>query len=200
MEVAKNIVKVLSVIPWVKLIGVTGSVAAFNAKDDSDIDFFIISARNRLWLTRFFTVLILKAIGRYRTNEDYTGKVCPNIYIDEQNLSWPKNKRNLFIAQEIIMMHPVLNRSNTYFNFIKANQWIFEYFRNFNISFPVKTEKEFMHSQIINSVENMSRKLQIWYMKKKKTSEITERGIIHFNREDWTNKILIKYEEIVKNL
>jgi len=200
MEEAKQIAKILSVIPWIKLIGVTGSVAAYNAENNSDVDFFMITAKNRLWLTRLFTVILLRSIGKYRTNELPDGKICPNIYVDEQNLSWPKNKRNLFVAQEIIMMRPVLNQGNTYFKFIKANQWLFEYFRNFNISFSNKQEKENKQSKIIHSAENLSRKLQIWYMKKRKTSEITEKGFVHFNRDDWTNKILSKYEESVKNL
>jgi hypothetical protein len=200
IEEAKHIAKTLSVIPWIKLIGVTGSVAAYNSEDNSDIDFFIVATKNRLWLTRLFTVMLLKSIGLYRTNKFPNGKICPNIYVDEQNLSWPKNKRNLFIAQEIIMMHPVLNRENIYFKFIKANQWLFEYFRGFNISYPTKAEKETKQSKIIHCIENLSRKVQIWYMKKRKTSEITERGLIHFNRDDWTNKILTKYEDAVKNL
>lgn len=200
MVEAKNAVKTLGVIPWIKLIGVTGSVAAFNAEENADIDFFIIAEKNRLWLVRLFTVILLKLIGRYRTNDSPNGKICPNIYVDEQNLSWPKNKRNLFIAQEIIMMHPLLNRENTYFKFIKANQWVHEHFRNFNVEYGAEKKKENKQSKIIHSAENLCRKLQIGYMKKRKTNEVTEKGLIHFNRDDWTEKVLSRYEEAVKNL
>jgi hypothetical protein len=119
---AKEMAKMLGLIPWIKLVGITGAVAAYNADSEADIDFFIITAKNRIWISRLFVVLLLKALGKYRTDTSPKGKVCPNLYIDESKLNWPRDKRNLLVAHEIILMHPILSRGNTYFKFMKANQ------------------------------------------------------------------------------
>jgi hypothetical protein len=53
-------------------------------------------------------------------------------------MAWAKKKRNLYVAQNIISMQPLVWRDDTYFNFMEENKWIFKYFNNFKINFPVK--------------------------------------------------------------
>ncbi|MCG2691804.1 hypothetical protein L6272_03160, partial [Microgenomates group bacterium] len=49
---AKQSAKLLSFIPWIKLVAATGALAMSNCRKDDDIDLMIITAENRLWLTR----------------------------------------------------------------------------------------------------------------------------------------------------
>jgi hypothetical protein len=191
--------KTLSLIPWIRLVGITGSVAAFSADQKSDIDVFIICTKNRTWLTRFFTVLMLKSLGKYRTDKESSGKICPNIYIDEDHITWPKEKRNLYVAQEIMMMHPVISKNEMYFRFVNSNKWIYKYAANFKVEGGTETAiKQKSQSKTVGIIENSIRSFQLAYMKKHRTTEITEKGIIHFNREDWTQKILSKYSKLTK--
>ncbi|OGK40562.1 hypothetical protein A3A74_00340 [Candidatus Roizmanbacteria bacterium RIFCSPLOWO2_01_FULL_35_13] len=55
-------VKLLSLVPSVKLVGLSGSVAMLNADDDHDIDLFIITAKNRLWIGRFVALLLAQLL------------------------------------------------------------------------------------------------------------------------------------------
>jgi hypothetical protein len=199
IEQSRKAFAALGFIPWVRLAGVTGSVAAFSADKKSDVDVFIVCAGNRVWLTRFFTVLILKALNKYRTDKDPTGKICPNIYVDEKHVSWPEEKRNLYVAQEIMMMHPLINKNDMYFRFIHANKWISDYTAHFKVSGEYKKPTtEVKRSGIVDTFESVVRKAQLLYMKKHKTTEITEPGLIHFNRDDWTEKIMNKYKNLTK--
>jgi len=199
IENSRPALKALNTIPWIKLLCITGSVAAYNADKNADIDVFIVCTKNRLWLTRFFTVVMLKVLGKYRSDTEPAGRICPNIYVDEKSIIWPKNKRNLYVAQEIIMMHPIINKDNTYFKFIESNDWIFEYFRNFAVDTSVTPHTNLnRQSRLVNIAEDILRRYQVWYMKKRKTNEITEKHLIHFNREDWTEKILGKYSGLIK--
>ena len=199
IENSRPALKALNTIPWIKLLCITGSVAAYNADKNADIDVFIVCTKNRLWLTRFFTVVMLKVLGKYRSDTEPAGRICPNIYVDEKNIIWPKNKRNLYVAQEITMMHPIINKDNTYFKFIESNDWIFEYFRNFAVDTSVTPHTNLnRQSRLVNIAEDILRRYQVWYMKKRKTNEITEKHLIHFNREDWTEKILGKYSGLIK--
>ncbi|OGC57078.1 hypothetical protein A2976_01780 [candidate division WWE3 bacterium RIFCSPLOWO2_01_FULL_41_9] len=195
---SKHVFSVLKGIPWIKLAGVTGSVAAYSADKSADIDVFVVCTKNRVWITRFFTVILLKMIGKYRSDAEPAGRICPNIFVDENSIKWPKKRRNLYVAHEIVMMHPVVNKEDMYFKFIRANDWIFEFFRDFKIDVSVDySESKSKQGAVINAVENMLRKYQMWYMKRKRTNEITERTYIHFNREDWSDKILAKYFKLI---
>jgi predicted nucleotidyltransferase len=200
LEQNSAVFALLGQIPWVRMVAVTGSVAAYNADQKSDIDVFIISAPNRVWLTRFMTVLLLKLLGRYRTDGNEAGKICPNLYVDEDHMHWPKNKQNIYIAQEIVMMRPVVSKNNAYFRFINANKWIFKYNANFKIDLSLKNspKKKIAQSGTVNAIERTLMQLQKAYMKSRQTKELTSTGLIHFNRDDWSETILKKCESFLE--
>ena len=200
IEQAISTSEVLSTIPWIKMLSVTGSVAAYGADEDSDIDIFIVCTHNRTWLTRFFTWVLLNALGKYRTDKNPRRKICPNIFVDENSMTWPKDKRSVYIAHEIVMMHPLINRDETYFGFLRANQWIFDYFRNFNVVLALKEGKKKKQSWLVDLLERVLFRFQVVYMKRKKTTEITQRNLIHFNRDDWSSKIIAKYSNLVREV
>ena len=182
LQNAQPVFKALESIPWIKLLAVTGSVAAFNADKDDDIDIFVITQKKRLWLTRFFVVLILKALNKYRTENSPQGKICPNILIDETNMEWQQDKRNIYTAHEIVMMRPIINRDNTYFKFLKKNHWAIEHFGNFHINLPERFKRDYiLQSSLVDFCEDTLRTLQLKYMKKKQTTEVTTKNFIHFN-------------------
>lgn len=185
----------LKKIPWIKMLGITGAVAARNAPKDDDIDLFIITKSKRIWLTRFFVWLITKTTGKYPSEGDFKGKVCPNIIVSEDNLTWPKDKRNVYVAHEILMMHPIYDKENTYFKFIKRNKWIFDYFAHLRIYTKKLRKYKNKKSTILDFLELILMEIQKAYMKKKKTKEIAEKSIIHFNKKDHSERILTKYSQ-----
>lgn len=192
----KTAIDMLKIIPWIKMLAVSGAVAVNNAAKDDDIDIFIISQKNRLYLTRFFTFLILKITNKYAQGKKQKRKLCCNLYVDETNIKWEKNKRNIYIAHEVLNLHPLIERDEMYFKFIKENSWALKYFKNWQITFPSKfTDKNSSQSKLVDFMESVLRKLQLNYMKKKKTTEITTKDLIHFNKHDHTEKILEAYRE-----
>lgn len=189
---------ILGLVPWLKFLGITGTAAAHNVSKSDDIDVFIITQEGRVWVTRFFVVLLLKVLGKYRTDKAPEGKICPNIFIDESNLEWNEKAQNLYVAHEILKMIPIVNKEDIYFKFIKRNKWVFKHLnRTFvhGIDHDLKKHRE----SLVDLLENILMKYQIWYMRGKKTNEVTSKGFIHFNRIDNTNRILDKYAEIKNN-
>src|SRR3989344_4633118 len=63
---AKIIAQILKVIPWIKLVGVSGGLAMNNVLRKDDIDLFVITAKNRLWITRLLSLGLLSLTGRRR--------------------------------------------------------------------------------------------------------------------------------------
>ncbi len=195
----KAVIKILSKIPWIKMIAITGSVANQNATKDADIDLLFITEKNRLWVTRGFVFLILKTLGKLPKDHSKR-EICPNIFIDQGKLSWAKKNRNLYIAQNIISIQPFIWRDNVYFDFMKANSWIKKYYKNFLINLPKENNKKpKIKNRVMRFIESIAKKSEIYYMKNSITKEITGDKLIHFNKNDSSKRVLKEYKKIYKN-
>ena len=202
IEKNRDAIKLLSKIPWVKMVGITGSASAYNSAHDSDLDVLIISEKNRVWITRFFATVLLKIIGKFPNTDGEPGKICTNLFMDTGYLSWQESKRNIFIAHDIVLIQPVFNKGNAYFNFLNSNSWVSEYFPNFYINkvdFSLVKKRQTPASPVLDFIETIFMKIQIRHMKKKQTTEITTKNLIHFNKNDNSEKILTAYKKVLTN-
>lgn len=121
---ARKYARLLQIVPGVRFIGVTGSLAMESAVPEDDIDFLVIAAKNRLWLTRALVLSALMAWGVKRPDDgraEYPNLICANIFLSESDLYVPDE--NLFIAHEICQMLPLLGEK-TYRDFLNANAWV----------------------------------------------------------------------------
>jgi len=193
-------IKILEIIPWLKMAAITGSVAANNAERNADIDLFIITQKNRLWITRGFATLVLSLIGKYAVGQNNKDKLCCNIFIDEKNLRWPREDNNIFVAHDILAMHPIINKDNIYFKFLRANKWVLKYFGHYKVELLAHPSSSKKGNWIGNYFDNAAMKAQLNYMKKKKTTEITKKGFLHFNTHDHTQNILNNYKNLIGNI
>ncbi len=201
MKEARIIVKLLSFVPWIKMVAVTGAVASHNAVKDDDVDVFVVSEKNRLWITRVFVFFILKTIGKYAQRGEDNRKLCCNLFSDESGMKWGKDKQNIYVAREMLSMQPLLDRDSTYFKFIQANSWALKHFNNYKMEFPKKyVEKNLNKSRLVNFLENYLRKFQLNYMKSRKTTEITTKHFIHFNKHDHAKEILSEYKSKLSDI
>jgi hypothetical protein len=184
-------------IPFIKFVGVTGTLASYNFDfEKDDIDLFFICSRNRLWITRFLVVLILKYLNLYVNNSNPKLKICPNLYISEDNLEWKESKRSLYVAHEIAMMQPLVNKKNIYFNFLSSNDWINDFLPNVSF-YPVEKET-IINSDltILDLFEDIFRFIQKFFMKVRFGSEILNKDIIHFLKADHSVSVIEDYNKI----
>ncbi len=86
LKKARRAVWLIKSIPFLKTIFVCNSVAAETAADDSDIDFFIIARRGRVWWVRFISNIILFLAGMRRHGDFVADRICLSFYVDEDNL------------------------------------------------------------------------------------------------------------------
>lgn len=113
----------ISSFPFVKAVTISGSLSKNYMDENSDIDYFIITERNRLWLAR--TLLILyKKLFLFNSKKNF----CVNYFVSEDQMSIPD--RNVFTATEVSYLIPVYNY-NAYFHFMKVNDWNKGFFPNF---------------------------------------------------------------------
>ncbi|MBS1509610.1 MAG: nucleotidyltransferase domain-containing protein [Bacteroidetes bacterium] len=121
MHTAAKVSKFLSAFPFIKGIAVSGSLSKNFATADSDIDFFIVTAANRLWIAR--TLMHLYKKLTFLTGRQHW--YCMNYYVDEAQLEIPE--QNIFTAMEIITLVPMQGKTGLN-NFFNNNVWTKQYF------------------------------------------------------------------------
>ena len=126
---ARRIIRFLQLIPYIRMVVVSGSLAMNNAKEESDIDLLIIAQSGRIWTSRAFTTLFMHIIGQRRHGNLTKNRFCLNHYITDQSLKIPW--QSLYNAQTYAHLVLVWERKGLYKKFQKANQWINNYLVNY---------------------------------------------------------------------
>ncbi len=124
LKTAYKISRLLYRFPYVRGIGISGSLSKNFADKNSDIDFFVITASNRLWIAR--TILhFLKKLSYIFGRQHW---FCMNYFIDEDHLEI--DEKNIYTATELITLIPVCG-DQTFHQFFKANNWASQYYLNY---------------------------------------------------------------------
>lgn len=131
-HIARRVVKYLSYIPTIRFIGISGGLSLGDATSDDDIDFFIITRKNTLFMTRLLVLGLLEFLGLRRKRSDAApaDKICVNLFLDESRLSWPAKKRDLYTAHEIVQVKSLFEREGTYKRFLESNTWVKNFLPN----------------------------------------------------------------------
>jgi len=202
LKIAQKAARLLKIIPTIKLIAVSGSLAAGRPQKNSDIDFFIICSPDSVWLSRFFSVLILRLFHLYRrrtnsNNSQAKNTICLNMFLDTNNLVI--KGQNIYSAREILQIKPIVNSGQTYEKFLYSNVWVKKIFPNF--IFPPKPKRIITPRTNIffKLIHKPSYLLQYFYMRSHITSEIVKPNEIRFHPVDYQSIILKKYIQIISN-
>lgn len=202
IKFAQKIISSLTIIPTVRFIGISGALAMKNSDEGDDIDLFIISSKNSVWITRLLMVLVLKILGVYRerNGKNISNKICLNMLIDEASLLFPKKRRDLYTAHEIAQIMPMFQKDNIYEKFIYSNNWISKFLPN---AFDKKekflsanlniTDKIFNWIFEIFPIEVLLKNIQIRYMKNHLTKETILDNFIAFHPFDYKTYVLKTY-------
>ena len=123
IRIAKTVGNILIRFPYVRGIAISGSLSKNFADEYSDIDLFVITAKNRLWIAR--TIMhCFKKLTFLVNKERY---FCMNYYVDEQQLEICE--KNIYTAIEIATLIP-LQGDIMFENFFSANLWTREFLPN----------------------------------------------------------------------
>lgn len=121
---AKTQAKLISKFPFVEGIGISGSLSKGYYDTDSDIDFFVITRHNKLWICR--TLLMLyKKIFLFNSRKYF----CVNYFISSQQLEI--EEKNRFTATELKTLIPMHGKA-IFGEFYKTNLWVSHYFSKFD--------------------------------------------------------------------
>ncbi|MDD4607365.1 MAG: hypothetical protein PHS07_03505 [Patescibacteria group bacterium] len=148
-----KISKVLRWIPFIKMIAVCNSLSYSNATVESDIDLFIITQKNRIWLTRFLAVSWLKIFKLRPRENDTQDKICLSFFVSEDSLNLEKlllpaknNLSDIHFIYWLSQFKMIYDKDRTWIKFTQANEWLKKYLPNFewaqsNLRRQIKTIK-----------------------------------------------------------
>lgn len=212
LKTAQQVARFLAGFPYVKAIAVSGSLSKNFATDKTDIDFFIITSANRLWIART-CMHLYKKLTFLRGRQNW---FCMNYYVDEAAMEI--EEKNIFTAVEIVTLLPMHGRESLD-SFMKSNQWTNSYF-------PLKpfgntAGEDVRRGFLCRLIENIfSGRLGDWadtrlmnitagrWQRKVKNQELNKRGGLmgmrvdrHFSKPDPKNfqdKVVKAYREKVE--
>ncbi len=116
--------KYIKWIPWLLMIWVWNSIAMNNAKNSSDIDLFIVTKDNTMWLNRIIITSIFAILWVRKTKNKHAWKFCLSFFVSESWLDFGNWKidNDIYLYYWILTMKPILDNNKTYDNFINSNK------------------------------------------------------------------------------
>jgi hypothetical protein len=211
---AMKIGKFLSGFPYVRGVGISGSLSKMYADEKADIDFFIITQADRLWIARTLMHLFKKFTFLTGTQHLY----CMNYYIDEKALQL--NDQNIYTAIETVTLIPAGGTAIP--DFFVANAWVNEWFLDCSVHVHHTNEKArnpwlkrtvewLLNNKTGNRFDNYLMKLTNRRWKKKKQrgvrneegkamSLITGKHFARSNPGMFQERLLARYNEILNGM
>lgn len=213
LGIAKKVAKLISCFPYVQTVAVSGSLSKYYADENTDIDFFIITSANHLWITRTLMHFFKKL--SYIAGKQHW--FCMNYYVDEIGINI--QEKNIFTAMEIVTLLP-MQGANNFKKFIAANSWTNKYFPAHIISTcTTEIKKGFIRKcieKIFNSKLGDATDKWLMNLTDKRWKRKTQQGKVndnggrigmivgrHFSKPDPKNfqaKVVQQYECRVKQL
>jgi hypothetical protein len=106
--------RVISHLPFVRMLAVSGSLAMNNVDRDPDIDYFMVTARGRLWMVRAMVLAVVRLAAARGV------RLCPNYLVTEDALVFPD--QTLYAAHELAQMVPIFGL-DVYEQICRLNSW-----------------------------------------------------------------------------
>jgi len=149
---AALVARIFKFIPWIKLMAIGNLIGAQNLKDESDIDFFIITEAKRVWLTRWFCAGLAQLFGLRPGPGKMKDKICLSFFVSENamdlkelmlNPPYPSlgllgtgsllkgaERVDIYFIYWLAGLTPIYDRSGFYEQFMAANSWLKNYLPN----------------------------------------------------------------------
>lgn len=108
--------------PFVRGVMISGSLSKGSMSPDSDVDYFIITAPNRLWIARTL-LMTFKKLFLFNSRKFF----CLNYFVDTNHLEI--EEKNIFTATELATLLPVQGIAH-YHALISKNLWLLNFLPN----------------------------------------------------------------------
>lgn len=123
-QTAKMMTKIIKMFPYVRAVFVSGSLSKNLSRKESDIDYFILTAPGKLWISKTLLTAFKKIV--LLNNRTW---FCINYFRTTDHLSF-HNSVDYFTATELITLTPIYN-SRYKDRLLLENKWLNSFFPNY---------------------------------------------------------------------
>ncbi len=127
----RRLARVLAYVPYLRMLGATGSLAMKSGARESDWDMFVVLRSGKIWIGRTLLTGFLHLIGKRRHGDKVRDRACLNYFVTDDNLEI--GTKDLFSAHEYRFFIPLLN-FRLFQIFELKNRWIRDYRPNFALT------------------------------------------------------------------
>ena len=159
MRQARIIGALIYCFPFVRGVYLSGSLSKWGIQSrDDDIDFFILTASNRVWTAKLY-LIAFKKIFLFNSEKYF----CINFLLDQQRLEL--SKRNKYTATELVSLIPIKD-SGGLADLWAANPWTKSHFPNASLKANPTSKR--MKIRISERVSNflIGNRLEDWARQK----------------------------------
>jgi predicted nucleotidyltransferase len=106
-EIAEKEARWLKYVPFVRTIALTGTLAMKNCEKNSDIDFFVVLEKGRIFTGRLLATAMVHFLGKRRYGKKIKNRICLNYFTTTGSLEI--QRQDLFAANEYSFIYPIFD-------------------------------------------------------------------------------------------
>jgi hypothetical protein len=118
----RPLLALISAMPYVRMVALSGSIAHLNLDGGGDLDLFIVTRGRRVWSVTVAVLVIAKLLRQRRL-------LCANFVVSDERLAL--EQRDLFAASQIIHLKPLAGQ-DVYRKLLAANPFVAQFYPNFH--------------------------------------------------------------------
>lgn len=215
-KIALRVVRIFKFIPWIRMAAIGNIIGTNNLDDDGDIDLFIVTDKDRAWITRFFCASLMAFFNMRPKPGKEKDKICLSFFVDDSLLNMRDlkiSKNDIYFDHWLLGMRVIYDRDDAYNVFINDNKWIKNDFPNWIEDKPVHFRSagrpfSVFYREVFDLVfGGLNYKLKNWQismmpdnlrqmMNKDKRVMIGD-GILKLHVNDRREKIMRRYLELI---
>ena len=121
---AEKYISRITWIPGMRMVAVVNSLSMYATHEWSDIDLFVITAKDRMWIVRVLMTLSFSLMWVWRHGEDIAGNFCLSFFIEEDAMDLREIafEDDIYLYFWIYYMKPVYVVGDTY-EWFHAMNW-----------------------------------------------------------------------------
>jgi hypothetical protein len=170
----RPVLRLLTALPFARMVALSGSVAHLNLERGGDLDLFVITRGRRVWTVTVAALLITTLLHRRRI-------VCVNFVVADTHLSL--EQQDLFTANQVIHLKPLVG-AELIDDFVAANPFVRKFYPNASRTLVdppmgwsrsrsierIKTAMEMVLTPLAPAIEGMCRRLYGYCLQRRATA------------------------------
>lgn len=126
-RIAERAARLISWLPFVRMVALVNSVAYGNAREDSDVDFFLVVQHGRMFLARWLVTAVLDFFRLRRHGVHIQDRVCLSWYVTDAHLSIHDvllQPHDPLLTFWMASVTPLYSDRWTHERFVRENAWV----------------------------------------------------------------------------